>query len=328
MAFCGWLWRYNFGDKADGEQEVNGKSRNVCLYLSLAAVAMGTIFFYPAVIKPVKANLFAGNAYRYSQADPQKSINYYDKIFAVKTFGMREICMHLIRYATIAINAPEASEEIKKLIFTKAEEKSLEYLKVSKANSLQVRVGLAQLYLLYGEKNIFYYDKAIEILVDNIGDSPGRVEIYYIIASAYNEKGEIDNALEYLEKAYSVGKGVKSVYTNLMNLYAKKGEADKTSRIIENYLKQFNDLSAEEYRLAAEYYFKVDRTEEAKKVLIDYAIPAEPNSWRVYVSYASILENEGKISEAIEYLENRATEYPESADVFNQYVEYLNSIKK
>ncbi len=326
LAFISWAKNYQ-GDEASKENDF-GATISKIYYPILIMVVLGVVVLFNAtIIKPVKANLMAGKAYRYSQADPQRAINYYDEIFSLHTFGEREMCMALLQYATTAINAPEADMTVKKLVFEKAEEKSLQYLEENQ-RSMQVRLGLAQLYLRYASYNVFYLDKAIDLLINNINDSPGRVNIYFVIASAYNSKGENDKAIYYLEKSYEVTKEVKSVYTNLMNLYTQKGEVQKVDETIRAYLEKFKDLNSEEYRIAAEYYFKIDMIDASKRILLDNAIPTSPNSWRPYVSYASILESEGKIAEAAQYLSGVSVEHPDFAEVLNEYIEYLNSIKK
>ncbi|NMC51437.1 tetratricopeptide repeat protein [Candidatus Kuenenbacteria bacterium] len=326
FVFISWAKNYYGPEEGDGNMgKISPKMYYPVLVVVLLVIAL---LSNESLIRPVRANLLAGQAYRYSQSDPPKSVALYDQIFEINTFGEREVCMALLQYATTAINAPEADEVAKKLVFEKAEEKALEYLE-KRPKSMQVRLGLAQVYLRYASYNVFYLDKAIDLLVNNIDDSPGRVNIYFVIASAYNSKGENDKAIEYLERAYEITKGVKSVYVNLMNLYAQKGETAKVDELIKIYVERFGgSLGAEDYRVLAEYYFKINMIDASKRMLLERAIPADPGSWRAYVSYASILESEGKIGEAIEYLKGVLAGHPDFSEVLGEYITYLESIKK
>jgi len=87
-------------------------------------------------------------------------------------------------------------------------------------------------------------------------------------------------------------------------------------------------LKSEKYRKVGEYYYVANLVDESEKVLISYAIPADVNYWRNYVSLASIYEGRGQFAEAIKILEqalNSHNGWP--IDVRQTINDYMDSLK-
>ncbi len=321
LAWVSWLMRMNENEEVDEIELIKLIQKNYYIVLGLV-VLVSVIGIYNVAYLPMRANYLVGQAYRYSQADPDKSLNLYNQVIAMNVLGKREAVLQLGRYALKAIKAPEASLATKKKVFNTAEEQMLIYLK-KHPHDIQMRIALAQNYLAYSKLNTFYINEAVNLLKDNIKDSPRRLEVYYMIAEAYYMKKDLKMAVNYLEQAYKVTHQVESVYENLMNIYSQLGQADKVDEIIQAYFKEFPNLEAEQYRKASEYYFRVGLIEKSKQVLIEKAIPANPNMWRSYISLASIYQAEGNIQQAIDYLNEVLVSHPEFKDIIGDYLKVL-----
>ena len=324
LAFITWCVKYGLEENIKAFD--NKKVHSNTYYNFILGITTFFIIFvgYSIVVKPVYSNYLTAQAYRYSQEDFHKSLEYYDKAFELNTFGQKEGVLQMYRYSLSAIKAPEVTIETKRDIFNETEEKILQYLARDDHN-IQVRIALAQLYLAYGDFNSFYINESIGLLESNIDDSPGRLDIYYILAQAYYLKGDTTSAIDYLEKSYIINNSVESVYENLMNIYSFTGNVTRLEELIEEYLSKFIDIDSEKYRKIGDYYFRVGLTNQAEKILLDKAIPADINSWRGYVSLASIYESRGEYQAAISYLKDILLLHSEFEEVFNDYIEKLEN---
>jgi len=322
LAFISFLWHNNEGEY----KQAGFWQRATYPIVGLAAVVI-ILFAYNIIIIPARANLMAGNAYRYSGSDLAKSLDYYTQALALKTIGNREISLQLARYGMAVIDNQKFDLATKRVVFEKAETSLLDYLKDNEEN-IQVRLLLAQLYLAYAPYNSFYSGEVVILLEGHIADSPQRVETYFILAQAYYNQHDVNQAIAALESAYKAVSTESSVYENLLNIYSQTKNKEKLAGLMAQYLGNFS-LAAEDYRKAAEYYFRVGLVDEAKQLLLEKAIPADPKSWRSYVSYGSILESEGKYAEAVKYLEQVLLEQPEFEQVVGEYIDELRTkIKK
>jgi len=328
MVWLAWIsWLMRLGEENEIQEMELAKILQKNYYTILGLIVLiGVMGIYSVAYKPMRANYLAGQAHRYSQVDPEKSLALYEQIFTLNTLGQREVVLQLGRYALSAIQAPEVSLDIKDKIFNIAEEKMLSYLE-QYPQQLQVRMSLAQNYLAYSSLNSFYINETISLLENNIEDSPQRLEIYYMLAQAYYLQGDLVKVADYLEQAYEVTHEVDSVYENLMNIYSQLGEVEKVDQIIQEYFAQFPELEAEQYRKASEVYFRVGLVEKSEQVLLERAIPADPTIWRSYVSLASIYQAQGEVRKAIDYLTGVLIEHPEFEEVVGEYLEELEGMK-
>ncbi|HOZ36808.1 tetratricopeptide repeat protein [Candidatus Kuenenbacteria bacterium] len=279
-------------------------------YPLLAGAIIVTIFgLYGGVVKPARANLLMAKAYQYSVDDYQKSLNYYQQALAEATMGEREIVLQENRYALEAIRDEKFDLKAKKTIFEQAEKDSLALLQ-KEPHELQVRMVLAQTYLTYAPLNSFYTGEVTSLLQNNLGDSVKRVEMYFMLAQAKALQGDNEGTIEWLEKAYAACNEVDSVYENLMLLYARVKNQEKLDQTAQEYINKFANLSAEQYRKVGQYYFQVGELDKSEEILRERAIPRDPDSWRSYVSLASIYEQKKEYARAVEYLEGVLAEHP------------------
>ncbi len=318
LAYLNWL---NKGGQTE-EYKLNNLKDKAYYFILAAAALVAVVGIYFTAVKPARANYLTGKAYQYSQADPDKSLAYYNQAWQLKTVGRREIVLQLIRYGLSAVQAPEAPLKVKKKVFAAAESKALAYLEQDPYN-LQIRMALAELYLKYSQLNSFYINETINLLKNSIDDSPQRTEIYLMLAQAYSLKKDYQQTLAYLEQAHQVNPYDKMVYENLMNFYSRLALKDKFIKISREYLQRFKNLSAEEYRKLGEYYFRLQMYRAAENILTEKSIPAEPDNWRSYISLASLYVEEDKKQQAIDFLKQAAKEHPNFKGIVEKYLETI-----
>ncbi len=304
------------------EDRLNSFKVKFYYFVLAGAGLLAVVGGYVIAVKPAMANYLAGKAYQYSQADPDKSLDYYERAWQLKTVGRREVVLQLIRYGLAAIQAPEASLKVKGKIFQLAEKRALELLEADPHN-LQIRLALGELYLKYSQLNSFYIDEAINLLKPGIADSPQRIETYLMLAQAYSLKKDFQQVLVYLEQAWQINPQDKLVYENLMNFYSRLGLKDKFIKISREYLRRFDSLSAEEYRKLGEYYFRLDMYRAAENILTERAIPTEPDNWRSYISLASLYIEQGQKQKAIDFLQQAVKEHPNFKGIVEKYLETI-----
>jgi O-antigen ligase/tetratricopeptide (TPR) repeat protein len=329
LAFVGWLHsNYCLDEKIKIESQNKLPKIFSSLYYPILIVTVFVAVFlsFNIIIKPVRANMAAANAFRYSVADPQKTLAYFDEAFGYNTVGDRETALQLGRYSLTASKEEGLPLMTKKMIFEQAEKRLLEFL-AKEPKNIQSRLVLAQVYLAYTPYNTFYIEETINVLKDYISTSPGRLETYFMIAEAYHLTKDLNQAINYLELAYQATNKVPMVYDNLINLYIQAGQKEKALAMLEEYQQNFSQLSAEQYRKIGQYYFQLGKIEEAKKMLLEKAIPTDTNYWKNYISVASIYESEKKYDEAINYLQEVLDAHPEWQDRLGEYQVYLKELK-
>jgi len=283
--------------------------------------------FNAMVIKPVRANLNMANSIRYAVVDKERALDYYRKALALGSYGSREITLQLSQSTVEMISSSEFENKDKKIFFEEAESRMKKILE-NKPGDFQTRIIFGQLYVTYALINPYYAQQAIELLKNNISDSSGHVDIYFLLAQAHWIENDKATAVKYLEEAYAVAPRDQQVLENLMNMYAQAGEKEKILKIGKEYLEIFKQLKSEKYRKVGEYYYVANLVDESEKVLISYAIPADVNYWRNYVSLASIYEGRGQLAEAIKILEqalNSHNGWP--IDVRQTINDYMDSLK-
>ncbi|MBI5219286.1 MAG: SpoIIE family protein phosphatase [Bacteroidia bacterium] len=101
------------------------------------------------------------------------------------------------------------------------------------------------------------------------------------MANLYNEKGEIDKAIETTERAHSISKEIKDKekevlsLNNLTSFYIKKGNFFKALQYAEDFLEIANELSSKSHKANAlskfsDIYSKLGNYKKAHEYLLQY----------------------------------------------------------
>ena len=120
LAWISWLMRTNENEEIEEVRLTDKIQKNYYVILGLI-VFISVIGIYNVAYLPMRANYLVGQAHRYSQANPDKSLALYNQVIKMNVLGKREVVLQLGRYALNAIKAPEASLEIMKKVFNVAE---------------------------------------------------------------------------------------------------------------------------------------------------------------------------------------------------------------
>jgi lipopolysaccharide biosynthesis regulator YciM len=153
-----------------------------------------------------------------------------------------------------------------------------------------------------------------------------------MLAQANLLKGDYNQSIGWLEKAYQASDEVDSVYENLMLLYAKAGNRGQLARLAQEYMDKFKNLNLVQYRKVAQYYFQVGMYDESENILEEKVIPKNPDDWNNYTYLASIYEQKKEYKKAVEYLNGILEEHQdwpvEIKQSIEDYIISLNAAKK
>jgi len=106
--------------------------------------------------------------------------------------------------------------------------------------------NIGYVYQELGDENqfIFYYKKAIKIWAENLGEkNPLVANCYYILAHSYLKLEDYRNAVELIEKAWSINKELPNQDENFYSIsgvaYAKNNQLNKAWDAFQKYEKKF-----------------------------------------------------------------------------------------
>ena len=155
----------------------------------------------------------------------------------------------------------------------------------------------------YNNRGIAYNDKgevdyAIEDYDKALQLNPDNVKVYSNRGNAYADKGEYDRAIEDHNNAIEIMRNFAPYYVNRGNAYAGKGEYDRA-------IEDFNTALQYKPNLAAAYVNRgiaYSDKKEYEKAVEDYnkAIELEPNDARVYNNRGTVYSKKGQYDQAIE----------------------------
>lgn len=314
----------------DGDQEYSW-------YLSKGIKKFGHLFFYLSIILvilgaynilwlPARANVISIDAVRNYVIDPNKVLELYKKSLVYNTYGNSEITSQLAKYSIQTLDNKDFSFQLQKQIFEEAEKSSLDVLKKDPYD-IRTRLILAELYQKYSSFNDFYINESIDIISSNINDSPNRLEVYTILAQGYYLKKDLVNSMEYLDKILTISQRRESDYLNAINISVQLKDYSKMSHYIDQFNQHFPMASSESYRLIGRYYFEAGLTDQAEMVLVEKAIPSNPDNPSVYISLASIYESRKEYQRAIDYLRDILLVHPNWQETIGGYIKYLEDLK-
>ncbi len=299
---------------------------NVNMVLGFSTIA-SILFMYIFVFLPAQANSCALLSLKELGKNPEKSLEYIEKGIALNTFGNRELSMQLSKaYVENLADRSDVTLDIQKRFFESAEKNLLEIIKKD-PEDVRTRMILAELYLKYSARNSFYIDEAIKLIETTIQYSPTRVESYPMLAEAYLMKSDPNKAIDYLEKALEINNTRSQDYLNIINVASQLKRKDIMDKYVNKFYEGFYNIDSESYRKIGQYYFMAGYLSDAERILIEKAIPSDPDNMKSYVSLASIYEYAKQYDKAISYLEGVIIDHPDWSITLQDYIKYLQDLK-
>ncbi|NPA12796.1 MAG: tetratricopeptide repeat protein [Aquificae bacterium] len=164
---------------------------------------------------------------------------------------------------------------------------------------------LSKLIRFYKRKN--QIQKAEKIIKEILKENPDKGSLYFALGVLSVEKGDINSAVKYLEKAVAVSK--KPAYIMLLaDLYYQKRDLDKAEKLYKQILEKDPDnLKALESLF--QIYVLTEQNEKAKQIIdkLTKLRPDIPDFWyKKYLLYIKM----GKSKEIIKEIEEKLVENP------------------
>ncbi len=317
LAMSGWLYLRNKNEAWVLPQSIRS--------LQMPIIALGIIFVilsnYFIVIRPARANLTAIEAFRYTQADPPKSLELFQQAIDMNTYGSREIMLQLNNFASQIARDQNQTVEFRKKVFDSNRRYALAHLEKDPAD-IQFRMLLANTYLNYSGTDSTYLQKTVDLLEPNISDSPDRLELYFTLAQAYLSLNNLEKAKLYTETAFAKTQSKPSVYLNLMNYYAAARDSENFLKTADEYETKF-DLGLADWQQLSEFYYNVGLYDRAEMILRDKIISQDPNNLQNYAGLVAVLRGQGRYEEAIALLNDLKVAFPSAAKDIDSYIKQL-----
>jgi len=282
------------------------------------------IFDYVAFIKPARANVTTIEAYKNTAVAPEKALDTFIEALEYNTFGNREIALQLNSFAMNVVRDDKQIRDLKDRAFQEADKWMTALLDYS-PEDIQVRMLLAGLYQQYAGLDSTYIQKSIDLLEPHISDSPERLELYYTIAQGYLQLGQVDKAIELLQKTYDITNKKKTVYVNLMNIYAQTKNVVELDKYANEMIGKIEMTADDYYKIAKFYYIAGDLGKSLQT--IDESIQLEPATFQYWQVKVSILRDLGRYDEAILVLTNLAKQNPSWSQTIQSYIDQLEKEK-
>ncbi len=293
------------------------------LMMPILGLAVVLVVFsnYFIVIKPARANLTAIEAFRYTQADPAKSLELFQQAIDMNTYGSREIMLQLNNFASQIARDQKQTAEFRKKVFDVNRRYALSHLEKDPAD-IQFRMLLANTYLNYAVIDGTYLQKTVDLLEPHIVDSPDRLELYFTLVQAYLGMNNLDKAGQYAKTAFAKTQNKPSVYLNLMNYYAAVRDQENFTRLADEYEVKF-DLGFADWQQLSEFYYNVGLYDRAERILRDKIISQDPNNLQNYAGLVAVLRAQGRLDEAIALLNELKIAFPSAAQDIESYKKQL-----
>ncbi|MFQ5644637.1 MAG: tetratricopeptide repeat protein, partial [Thiogranum sp.] len=157
-------------------------------------------------------------------------------------------------------------------------------------------------------------DRAIEQLERGVEKAPGHQSAVILLSSLYERGGRKDAAEQVLENALASGGGDPAVLRKrLSRIYALHGKDDKAVGLLREIVRDNPADLAPRLDLAA-YLARAEKLDEAEQVLRD-SIAAAPDDAERYLLLADFLATKRGKQAAVDELVRTVREKPELADV-------------
>ena len=165
--------------------------------LPIIILLFGTMFWF-CNYKPINANLNLINAMQSLNKSPEISLEYFQKVFAAKTFGSPEAREQIVNIAPSVVNAASLDTKIKEnfaqLAFTQMQQQIKETPNDAR---YQLFTGIFLDNMSQYQMALPYLQKAVEL-------SPKKLTMMFELSKCYSYLGEKEKALEVAKAAYDL----------------------------------------------------------------------------------------------------------------------------
>ena len=184
-----------------------------------------------------------------------------------------------------------------------------------------VREKLARSLLVTGQR-----DDAISVLEQIVKENPQRFDTYELLGELYENKGDLDRAMELYEHSLLLDSSEPRNHLRLADVLMAVKKYDKAVEMLQQARKKFPDLPFITYDLALALS-RAKRHEESLAVFAQAQTDAESRSEELlnagfYFSYGAAAEQAGKFDKAAELLKQSIQLDPNVPQAYN-YLGYM-----
>jgi tetratricopeptide (TPR) repeat protein len=184
-----------------------------------------------------------------------------------------------------------------------------------------VREKLARSLIFTGQR-----DDAIAVLEDMVKQNPQRFDTYELLGELYEQKGDLDRAMELYEHSLLLDSSEPRNHLRLADLLRQAKKYDKAVEMLEAARKKFPDLPFITYGLALALS-QAKRHEESLAAFAQAQTDAESRNEELlnagfYFTYGAAAEQAGKLDKAAELLKQSIQLDPNSPEAYN-YLGYM-----
>ncbi len=169
-------------------------------------------------------------------------------------------------------------------------------------------------------------DEALAIFEQISRDFPQRFETYEILGELYEQKGDLDKALEYYRHSLTLDASEPRNHLRLADLLRQAKRHDQAVEMLQKARQKFPDLPFITYGLALSLS-QAERHEEALTAFADAQTDAENRNEEMlnagfYFTYGAAAEQAGQFEKAAELLKQSIALDPTSSQAYN-YLGYM-----
>ncbi|SJZ62471.1 Tetratricopeptide repeat-containing protein [Pilibacter termitis] len=154
-------------------------------------------------------------------------------------------------------------------------------------------------------------NEAFEVLVESLRLNPYQAEVYQLASAISYQKGEVNQAEDYLLQAITLDDLRDENLYRLMNLYLEENR-------LQDVLRAFEEIEFQEHALAnwtvAKTYRKLEEDEKAESYFETARLELLGDA-EFLKDYALYLRDNGKLSRAEEFLQQAMEEFPEDIEI-------------
>lgn len=266
---------------------------------AVVAVLIVFVLYFANVPGLLACNGLLGAFKQNALGDPDGSFDSFKGAIAYDSFGTPEAREHLVNFATKVLPHGGLEAGFKQEVFEEASremEKQIE----SSSGDIRYMIFLASLYNKAGQ-----HENAIGVLEKAIEFSPKKQQLYFEMTSSYINKGEYKRAMEIARVPFELDMSfddarlvyaTASIYAGeiglaedilkerfgtsavadmrILNAYNFQRQFDKTTLILEEFVRQYPDNAQYKINLAASYLETGERQKAIEQ--LEMAIKLNP----------------------------------------------------
>ncbi len=184
-----------------------------------------------------------------------------------------------------------------------------------------VREKLARSLIFTGQR-----DEAIGVLEQIVKENPQRFDTYELLGELYEQKGDLDRAMELYEHSLLLDSSEPKNHLRLADLLRQAKKYDKAVEMLQQARTKFPDLPFITYGLALALS-QAKRHDESLAAFAQAQTDAENRNEELlnagfYFTYGAAAEQAGKLDKAAELLKQSIELDPNSAQAYN-YLGYM-----